>query len=113
MRNKIDFSRLERIQPRENSWETVCARLDSSKKNKLINFIQMRTRYALAASFIAIAFITAFTVISRMDEETLLVQSVASDELVSWYNDLGETSDDELENLDTYSSISYLLEETK
>ena len=113
MRNKIDFSRLERIQPRENSWETVCARLDSSKKNKFINFIQMRTRYALAASFIAIAFITAFTVISRMDEETLLVQSVASDELVSWYNDLGETSDDELENLDTYSSISYLLGETK
>ena len=49
----------------------------------------MRTKYALAASFIAIAFITAFTVISRMDEETLLVQSVASDELVSWYNDLG------------------------
>lgn len=73
----------------------------------------MRTKYALAASFIAIAFITAFMVISRMDEETLLVQSVASDELVSWYNDLGETSDDELENLDTYSSISYLLEETK
>ena len=28
----------------------------------------MRTKYALAASFIAIAFITAFTVISRMDE---------------------------------------------
>ena len=73
----------------------------------------MRTRYALAASFIAIAFITAFTVINRMDEDTLLVQSVASDELVSWYNDLGETSDDELENLDTYNSISYLLQETK
>ena len=113
MRDHIDFSKLERIQPRENSWETVCARLDSSKKNKFINFIQMRTKYALAASFIAIAFITAFTVINRMDEDTLLVQSVASDELVSWYNDLGETSDDELENLDTYSSISYLLQETK
>ena len=113
MRNKIDFSRLERIQPRENSWETVCARLDSSKKNKFINFIQMRTRYALAASFIAVAFITAFVAVNRMDSEAILVQSIASDELVSWYNDLGETSDDELENLDTYSSISYLLQETK
>ena len=113
MRNKIDFSRLERIKPRESSWETVCARLDSSSKNKFIDFIQTRTKYVLAASFIAVAFITAFVDVNRMDSEAILVQSIASDELVSWYNDLGETSDDELENLDTYSSISYLLEETK
>ena len=75
--------------------------------------MQTRTKYLLAACFIAVAFITAFTVINRLDSETLLVQSVASDDLVSWYNDLGETSDDELENLDTYNSISYLLQETK
>ena len=96
MRDQIDFSRLERIKPR-----------------KFIDFIQTRTKYVLAASFIAVAFITAFVAINRMDSEAILVQSIASDELVSWYNDLGETSDDELENLDTYSSISYLLEETK
>ena len=113
MRDQIDFSRLERIKPREDSWETVCARLDSSKKNKFIDFIQTRTKYVLAASFVAVAFVTAFMAVNRMDSETLLMQSAASDELVSWYNDLGETSDDELENLDTYNSISYLLEETK
>ena len=113
MRDQIDFSRLERIKPRESSWETVCARLDSSSKNKFIDFIQTRTKYVLAASFIAVAFITAFVAINRMDSEAILVQSIAIDELVSSYNDLGETSDDELENLDTYSSISYLLEETK
>ncbi len=113
MRDQIDFSRLERIKPRESSWETVCARLDSSSKNKFIDFIQTRTKYVLAACFIAVAFITAFVAVNRMDSEAILVQSIASDELVSWYNDLGETSDDELENLDTYSSISYLLEETK
>ena len=79
----------------------------------MTNFIQTRTKYVLAASFIAVAFITAFVAVNRMDSEAILVQSIASDELVSWYNDLGETSDDELENLDTYSSISYLLEETK
>ena len=113
MRDQIDFSRLERIKPRETSWETVCARLDSSSKNKFIDFIQTRTKHVLAASFIAVAFITAFVAVNRMDSEAILVQSIASDELVSWYSDLGETSDDELENLDTYSSISYLLEETK
>ena len=50
---------------------------------------------------------------NQMDTEALLIKNAASDELVSWYNDLGETSDDELENLDTYQSISYLLQETK
>ena len=113
MRDQIDFSRLERIKPKEGSWETVCARLDSSRKNKFIDFIQTRTKYALAASFVAIAFITAFIAVNRMESETVLVQGIASDELVSWYNDLGETNDDELENLDTYGSISYLLQETK
>ena len=113
MRDQIDFSKLERITPREKSWDTVCARLDSSRKNKFIDFMQTRTKYVLAACFIAAAFITTFTVINHLDSETLLVQSVASDDLVSWYNDLGETNDDELENLDTYNSISYLLQETK
>ena len=48
-----------------------------------------------------------------MDSENILIENAASDELVSWYDNLGETSDDELENLDTYKSISYLLQETK
>lgn len=113
MRDQFDFSRLERIQPKEDSWDTVCARLDSSKKNKILNFFQARSMFALAASFLAVAFITAWVTFSKLDSETLRIQNVASDELVSWYNDLGETSDDELENLDTYRSISYLLQETK
>ena len=113
MRNQIDFSKLERIQPKENSWDMVCARLDSSKKNKVISFFQMRSIFAIAASFIAVAFIAAFTVFQKMDSEQLLIKSVASDELVSWYNDLGETSDDELETFDNYTSISYLMKESK
>jgi hypothetical protein len=47
------------------------------------------------------------------DSEDILIKNVASDELASWYDNLGEQSDDELENLDTYTSISYLLQETK
>ena len=73
----------------------------------------MRTRYALAASFIVVSFLTVFTVYNYLDSEDILMTNVASDELVSWYGNLGETSDDELENLDTYKSISYLLQETK
>ena len=113
MRNQIDFSRIERITPREDSWDMVCARLDSSKKRKVLDFFQMRSMFAIAASFIAVAFIAAFTTFHKMDSETLLIKSVASDELVSWYNDLGESSDDELETLDNYTSISYLMKESK
>lgn len=113
MRDQIDFSKLDRIKPREDSWEKVCARLDSSKQKKFIKFIQTRTMYALAASLIVVSFLAVFTVFNRMDSETLLITNAASDELVSWYNELGETSDDELENLDTHTSISYLLQETK
>lgn len=113
MRDQIDFSKLERINPRKDSWEKVCARLDSSKKKKFLKFVQTRSIYAIAASLIAVAFIAVFTMFNQMDTEALLIKNAASDELVSWYNDLGETSDDELENLDTYQSISYLLQETK
>lgn len=113
MRNQIDFSRIERIKPREDSWDMVCARLDSSNKNKFLNFFQARSIFAVAASFLAVAFITAWVTFNKLDSETLLIKNVASDELVSWYSDLGETTDDELENLDTDRSISYLLQETK
>ena len=113
MRDQIDFSKLDRIKPREDSWEKVCARLDSSKKTKFLKLVQTRSIYALAASLIVIAFVAVFTIFNQMDTEALLIENIASDELVSWYNDLGETSDDELENLDTYQSISYLLQETK
>ena len=113
MHDKIDFSRLERIEPRKGSWETVCARLDSSNQKKFIKFIQARSLYALAASLIIVSFLTVFTVYNYLDSEDILMTNVASDELVSWYGNLGETSDDELENLDTYKSISYLLQETK
>ena len=113
MHDKIDFSRLERIEPRKGSWETVCARLDSSNQKKFIKFIQARSLYALAASLIVVSFLTVFTVYNYLDSEDILMTNVASDELVSWYGNLGETSDDELENLDTYQSISYLLQETK
>ena len=113
MHDQIDFSKLKRIKPRENSWENVCARLDSSKQKKFFRLIQARSMYAFAASLLIVSFIAVFTVFNRMDSETLLIKNVASDELVSWYNDLGESSDDELENLDTHNSISYLLQETK
>lgn len=113
MHDKIDFSRLERIEPRKGSWEKVCARLDSSNQKKFIKFIQARSLYALAASLIVVSFLTVFTVYNYLDSEDILMTNVASDELVSWYGNLGETSDDELENLDTYKSISYLLQETK
>ena len=113
MRDQIDFSKLDRIKPREDSWEKVCARLDSSKKTKFLKLVQTRSIYALAASLIVVAFVAVFTIFNQMDAEALLIENIASDELVSWYNDLGETSDDELENLDTYQSISYLLQETK
>jgi hypothetical protein len=113
MHDKIDFSRLERIEPRKDSWEKVCARLDSSNQKKFIKFIQAKSLYALAASLIVVSFLTIFTVCNYLSSEDILMTNVASDEIVSWYGNLGENSDDELENLDTYKSISYLLQETK
>ena len=32
MANKIDFSKLERLTPRADSWAKVCARLDAAAK---------------------------------------------------------------------------------
>ena len=72
-------------------------------------------KYVLAASFIVAAFFTTFMTITSntINSEGVLMTNVASSELASWYGNLGEKSDDELENLDTYTSISYLLQETK
>ena len=89
--------------------------LDSILLKKERFLTSTRTKYVLAASFTIIAFFTPFMTftINSMDSEDVLIKNVASDELVSWYGNLGEKSDDELENLDTYNSISYLLQETK
>ena len=38
MRDSIDFSKMERITPREDSWDKVCARLDKAEKERTLKF---------------------------------------------------------------------------
>ena len=52
MSTKIDFSKMERLTPRADSWDKVCARLDAEKaKGKIVSIKSWYSAIPLAASF--------------------------------------------------------------
>lgn len=112
MHDEIDFSKVERITPRNDSWEKVCARLDAtrhskpaSKANKLIR-LPLYTTIPIAASFVLIGITVIITALSRTQEAT--AEYIDIGELTAWFDDLGNSIDD-YEELDEYGSISYLI----
>lgn len=116
--NKLDLSGLERITPRADSWNKVCARLDVEKhleKPKAMgagNILQFRMSAALplAASFIFICLYLVMTA-SGQSSSNVSMNSVVSTELSSWYDNLGEADSDDYEILDNTTTISYLMKE--
>ena len=123
MPNKIDFSKLERLTPREDSWAKVCARLDAeaSKTPAQKNIIAIKTWYSaipLAASFALVsltALLPSFTndiePIETIETEYVSINNSAPSEVLSWYSSLGNSTSDEFETLEETVGFNYLIKE--
>ena len=123
MINKIDFSKLERLTPREDSWAKVCARLDVEALNAPTkkNIIAIKTWYSaipLAASFVLVsltAILPSFT--SDIEQENsasteyVSINNSAPSEVLSWYSSLGNSTSDEFETLEETVGFNYLTKE--
>jgi len=123
MANKIDFSKLERLTPRDDSWAKVCARLDAESANapakgKIIDIKSWYSAIPLAASFVLVsltAILPALTDDVKSPEpittETISINSSAPSEVLSWYSSLGNSASDEFETLEETVGFSYLIKE--
>ena len=127
MPNKIDFSKLERLTPREDSWAKVCARLDAERAINATqdapakkNIIAIKTWYSaipLAASIALVALTALLPSMTQNIEqvranstEYVSINSSAPSEVLSWYSNLGNSSD-EFETLEEAVGFNYLLKE--
>ena len=116
MANNIDFSKLERLTPREDSWAKVCARLDAEASAtpaaKIINIKSWFSAIPIAASIALVALTALLPAINNSDStETISINSTASSEVLSWYNNLGNSTSDDFETLEETVGFSYLIKE--
>lgn len=111
--DKLDFSKLEELTPRADSWDKVCARLDaeaaSVKKSNIISFRAIYSAIPLAASFALVGLSVMLSAFHTVDDQTISMDNEVTGEIVSWYDNLGEADDYEL--LDNSTTISYLMKE--
>ena len=122
MSTKIDFSKMERLTPRADSWSKVCARLDAenaeSSKNKNVSIKSWYSAIPLAASFVLVsltALLPSFT--SDIEQENSVsteyvsINNSAPSEVLSWYSSLGNSTSDEFETLEETVGFNYLIKE--
>lgn len=111
--DKLDFSKLEELTPRADSWDKVCARLDAEqaapKKSNIISFRAIYSAIPLAASFALVGLSVMLSAFHTVDDQTISMDNEVTGEIVSWYDNLGEADDYEL--LDNSTTISYLMKE--
>ncbi len=123
MRDSIDFSKMERITPREDSWDKVCARLDKAEKERTLKF-SFFSAIPIAASFLLVGFSLFLRSIDAQETAPAVKNQVAASDMASadvaasqadsavilsnWYSNLGQGVSD-LESLDEFQFISYLL----
>ena len=123
MRDSIDFSKMERITPREDSWDKVCARLDKAEKERTLKFSFFST-IPIAASFLLVGFSLFLRSIDAQETAPAVKNQVAASDMASadvaasqtdsavilsnWYSNLGQGVSDQ-ETLDELQFISYLL----
>lgn len=120
MPDKIDFSKMERLTPREDSWAKVCARLDAEagSAHKTIDIKSWYSAIPIAAS-LALVSLTAIlpAITDNMESpevssvETISINSSAPSEVLSWYSSLGNSASDEFETLEESVGFSYLIKE--
>ncbi len=123
MRDSIDFSKMERITPREDSWDKVCARLDKAEKTRSLRF-SFFSALPIAASFVLVGFSLFLRSIDAQETAPAVKNQVAASDMASadvaasqadsavilsnWYSNLGQGVSDQ-ETLDELQFISYLL----
>ena len=123
MRDSIDFSKMERITPREDSWDKVCARLDKAEKERTLKF-SFFSAIPIAASFLLVGFSLFLRSIDAQETAPAVKNQVAASDMASadvaasqadsavnlsnWYSNLGQ-SDADLDSLEEFQFISYLL----
>ena len=123
MRDSIDFSKMERITPRADSWDKVCARLDKAEKERTLKFSFFST-IPIAASFLLVGFSLFLRSIDAQETAPAVKNQVAASDMASadvaasqadsaiilsnWYSNLGQGVSDQ-ETLDELQFISYLL----
>ncbi len=123
MRDSIDFSKMERITPREDSWDKVCARLDKAEKERTLKFSFFST-IPIAASFLLVGFSLFLRSIDANETAPAVKNQVAASDMATadvaasqtdsannvghWYSSLGQGVSDQ-ETLDELQFISYLL----
>lgn len=110
MQDKLDFSGLERLTPRKDSWDKVCARLDAATTN-LIPF-RILSAIPLAASLVLIGISVLMTAFSNSSSE-VSINSISSSEVASWYSSLGNDNGDDFDTLDENVTLSYFYKEAK
>lgn len=123
MRDSIDFSKMERITPREDSWDKVCARLDKAEKERTLKF-SFFSAFPIAASFLLVGFSLFLRSIDTHETVPAVKNQVAASDMATadvaasqtdsavilsnWYSNLGQGVSDQ-ETLDELQFISYLL----
>ena len=123
MRDSIDFSKMERITPREDSWDKVCARLDKAEKERTLKFSFFST-IPIAASFLLVGFSLFLRSTDAQETAPAVKNQVAASDMASadvaasqadsavilsnWYSSLGQGVSDQ-DALDELQFISYLL----
>ena len=116
MPNKIDFSKMERLTPRADSWAKVCARLDAAAKatpvGKIIDIKSWYSAIPIAASLVLVSIMALLPAINNSNStETISMNSSAPAEVMSWYSSLGNSTSDEFETLEETVGFSYLTKE--
>ena len=123
MRDSIDFSKMERITPREDSWDKVCARLDKAEKERTLKF-SFFSAIPIAASLMLVGFSLFLRSIDAQETAPAVKNQVAASDMASadvaasqadsavilsnWYSSLGQGVSDQ-DALDELQFISYLL----
>lgn len=109
---KLDFSGLETLTPRADSWDKICARLDaeeaSVKKSNIISFRAIYSAIPLAASFALVGLSVMMSAFHTIDDQTISMSNIASSETVSWYDNLGSNDVDDYELPEGSTIIDYL-----
>lgn len=123
MADFLDLSKMERLTPRADSWDKVCARLDQAEKKRSLRF-SFFSALPIAASFVLVGFSLFLRSIDAQETAPAVKNQVAASDMATadvatsqtdsannvghWYSSLGQGVSDQ-ETLDELQFISYLL----
>lgn len=113
--DKLDFSKLEELTPRADSWDKVCARLDAEqaapKKSNIISFRAIYSAIPLAASFALVGLSAWLAAFNTIDDQTISMSTMESSDTVAWFNSLGEDDSEDFDLMENSTAINYLMKE--